>query len=63
MGIQREKRSDRKLKIEAEARLKRAGDFGKVAEIRTERIVEAEKKLRLFPKSQLAQMQAGISFA
>ncbi|TDQ17530.1 ATP-dependent Clp protease ATP-binding subunit ClpB [Algoriphagus boseongensis] len=57
MGIQREKESIEKLKLEAE-QAERAGDFGKVAEIRYGKIVEAEKKLESF-KSQLAEMQAG----
>ncbi|MDG1276064.1 MAG: ATP-dependent chaperone ClpB [Algoriphagus sp.] len=57
MGIQREKEAIEKLKLEAE-QAERAGDFGKVAEIRYGKIVEAEKKLDSF-KSQLAQMQAG----
>lgn len=57
MGIQREKEAIEKLKIEAE-QAERAGDFGKVAEIRYGKIVEAEKKLESF-KAQLAQMQAG----
>ncbi len=57
MGIQREKEAIEKLKIEAE-QAERAGDFGKVAEIRYGKILEAEKKLDSF-KSQLAQMQAG----
>ncbi|GMQ28697.1 ATP-dependent chaperone ClpB [Algoriphagus confluentis] len=57
MGIQREKEAIEKLKLEAE-QAERAGDFGKVAEIRYGKIVEAEKKLESF-KSQLAEMQAG----
>ena len=57
MGIQREKEAIEKLKLEAE-QAERAGDFGKVAEIRYGKIVEAEKKLDSF-KSQLAEMQAG----
>jgi ATP-dependent Clp protease ATP-binding subunit ClpB len=57
MGIRREKEAIDKLKIEAE-QAERAGDFGKVAEIRYGKIVEAEKKLDSF-KSQLAEMQAG----
>jgi ATP-dependent Clp protease ATP-binding subunit ClpB len=57
MGIQREKEAIEKLKIEAE-QAERAGDFGKVAEIRYGKMIEAEKKLDSF-KSQLAQMQAG----
>jgi ATP-dependent Clp protease ATP-binding subunit ClpB len=57
MGIQREKEAIEKLKIAAE-QAERAGDFGKVAEIRYGKMIEAEKKLDSF-KSQLAQMQAG----
>lgn len=56
-GIQREKEDIEKLKLEAE-QAERAGDFGKVAEIRYGKMVEAEKKLESF-KSQLADMQAG----
>ncbi|MFC3879125.1 ATP-dependent chaperone ClpB [Algoriphagus namhaensis] len=57
MGIQREKENIDKFKLEAE-QAERVGDFGKVAEIRYGKIVEAEKKLESF-KSQLATMQAG----
>ncbi|HSF54491.1 MAG TPA: ATP-dependent chaperone ClpB [Algoriphagus sp.] len=57
MGIRREKEAIDRLKMEAE-QAERAGDFGKVAEIRYGKIVEAEKKLESF-KSQLAVMQAG----
>lgn len=57
MGIRREKEAIDKLKLEAD-RAERAGDFGKVAEIRYGKIVDAEKKLESF-KSQLAEMQAG----
>ncbi|OOG69578.1 ATP-dependent chaperone ClpB [Algoriphagus sp. A40] len=57
MGIRREKEAIDKLKMEAE-QAERAGDFGKVAEIRYGKIVEAEKKLESF-KSQLEVMQAG----
>jgi ATP-dependent Clp protease ATP-binding subunit ClpB len=57
MGIQREKENIDKFKLEAE-QAERAGDFGKVAEIRYGKIGEAEKKLESF-KSQLAEMQAG----
>ena len=57
MGIRREKEAIDKLKLEAE-QAERAGDFGKVAEIRYGKIVEAEKKLESF-KSQLEVMQAG----
>ncbi|MEB2780205.1 ATP-dependent chaperone ClpB [Algoriphagus sp. C2-6-M1] len=56
-GIQREKERIDNHKLEAE-QAERAGDFGKVAEIRYGKIVEAEKKLESF-KSQLAEMQAG----
>lgn len=57
MGIRREKENIDKFKVEAE-QAERAGDFGKVAEIRYGKIVEAEKKLESF-KTQLAEMQAG----
>jgi ATP-dependent Clp protease ATP-binding subunit ClpB len=57
MGIRREKEAIDKLKLEAE-QAERAGDFGKVAEIRYGKNVEAEKRLESF-KSQLAEMQAG----
>ncbi|MFN3996660.1 ATP-dependent chaperone ClpB [Algoriphagus sp.] len=57
MGIRREKEVIDKLKLEAE-QAERAGDFGKVAEIRYGKIVDAEKMLDSF-KSQLAEMQAG----
>jgi ATP-dependent Clp protease ATP-binding subunit ClpB len=57
MGIQREKEAIEKLKLEAE-QAERAGDFGKVAEIRYGKIGESERKLDSF-KAQLAEMQAG----
>ncbi|TVP43076.1 MAG: ATP-dependent chaperone ClpB [Mongoliibacter sp.] len=57
MGIRREKENIDKFKLEAE-QAERAGDFGKVAEIRYGKIVEAEKKLDSF-KSQLEEMQQG----
>ncbi|SEG27237.1 ATP-dependent chaperone ClpB [Algoriphagus boritolerans] len=57
MGIRREKEAIDKLKLEAE-QAERAGDFGKVAEIRYGKIVEAETKLESF-KRQLEVMQAG----
>jgi len=57
MGIRREKEAIDKLKLEAE-QAERAGDFGKVAEIRYGKNVEAEKRLESF-KSQLEEMQAG----
>jgi ATP-dependent Clp protease ATP-binding subunit ClpB len=57
MGIQREKENIDKFKLEAE-QAERAGDFGKVAEIRYGKIVESEKKLESFQK-QLNEMQEG----
>ncbi|MCH7401334.1 ATP-dependent chaperone ClpB [Belliella kenyensis] len=56
-GIRNEKESIDKLKLEAE-QAERAGDFGKVAEIRYGKIVEAEKRLAEF-QNQLEAMQAG----
>lgn len=56
-GIRTEKENIDKLKLEAE-QAERAGDFGKVAEIRYGKIVEAEKKLEEY-QSQLMQMQEG----
>ncbi len=56
-GIQREKERIDNYKVEAE-QAERAGDFGKVAEIRYGKIGEAEQKLESF-KSQLVEMQAG----
>jgi ATP-dependent Clp protease ATP-binding subunit ClpB len=46
-GIQREKESIDKLKFEAE-QAEKAGDYGKVAEIRYGKITEAEKRLQEF---------------
>ncbi|MFM7628172.1 MAG: ATP-dependent Clp protease ATP-binding subunit, partial [Algoriphagus sp.] len=57
VGIRREKEAIEKWKQEAE-QAERAGDFGKVAEIRYGKIVETEKALEAF-KAQLAEMQAG----
>ena len=57
LGIRHEKEAIEKLKVEAE-QAERAGDFGKVAEIRYGKIVEAEKSLEGF-KTKLAEMQAG----
>lgn len=57
VGIRREKEAIEKWKQEAE-QAERAGDFGKVAEIRYGKIVETEKSLESF-KAQLAEMQAG----
>ncbi|RZS94725.1 ATP-dependent chaperone ClpB [Cecembia calidifontis] len=56
-GIRTEKENIEKLKLEAE-QAERAGDFGKVAEIRYGKIVEAEQKLENY-KKQLAEMQQG----
>lgn len=56
-GIRTEKEHIDKLKLEAE-QAERAGDFGKVAEIRYGKIVEAEKKLEGY-KAQLEEMQQG----
>ncbi|SMD41861.1 ATP-dependent Clp protease ATP-binding subunit ClpB [Aquiflexum balticum DSM 16537] len=56
-GIRTEKESIDRLKLEAE-QAERAGDFGKVAEIRYGKIVEAEQKLDKY-KSQLEEMQQG----
>ncbi|MBT0810967.1 ATP-dependent chaperone ClpB [Litoribacter ruber] len=57
LGIRREKENIDKLKLEAE-QAERAGDFGKVAEIRYGKIGESEQKLGSFQK-QLAEMQQG----
>lgn len=56
-GIRNEKENIDKLKLEAE-QAERSGDFGKVAEIRYGKIVEAEKKLEAY-KQQLDEMQQG----
>src|SRR5690606_27775409 len=56
-GIQREKERIDKYKLGAE-QAERAGDFGKVAEMRYGKIGGGEQKLESF-KSQLAEMQAG----
>jgi ATP-dependent Clp protease ATP-binding subunit ClpB len=56
-GIRTEKENIDKLKVEAE-QAERAGDFGKVAEIRYGKIGEAEKNLEHY-KAQLAEMQQG----
>ncbi|WP_114749554.1 ATP-dependent chaperone ClpB [Pleomorphovibrio marinus] len=56
-GIQKEKENIDKFKIEAE-QAERAGDFGKVAEIRYGKIGESEKKLVSF-QEQLKKMQEG----
>jgi ATP-dependent Clp protease ATP-binding subunit ClpB len=54
-GIQKYKESIENLKVEAE-QAERAGDYGKVAEIRYGRTKEAEENLRSLEK-QLAEMQ------
>jgi ATP-dependent Clp protease ATP-binding subunit ClpB len=54
-GIQHEKENIEKYKIEAE-QAERAGDFGRVAEIRYGKISESEKKLEEF-KVKLKEMQ------
>jgi ATP-dependent Clp protease ATP-binding subunit ClpB len=59
LGIQREKENIDKFKIEAE-QAERAGEYGKVAEIRYGKIVESEKKLDSFQK-QLVELQSGTS--
>lgn len=46
-GIQREKENIDRLKFEAE-QAEKAGDYGKVAEIRYGKLVEAEKQLNVF---------------
>lgn len=56
-GIRTEKENIDKLKLEAE-QAERAGDFGKVAEIRYGKITESEKKLENYQK-QLEEMQEG----
>ena len=55
-GIQKAKERIENLKFEAE-QAERAGDYGKVAEIRYGRIKEAEKELEVY-KAKLAEMQA-----
>ena len=54
-GIQKEKENIDKLKFEAE-QAEKAGDYGKVAEIRYGKITEAEKRLEGF-KSKMKEMQ------
>jgi len=54
-GIQKEKEHIDKLKFEAE-QAEKAGDYGRVAEIRYGKITEAEKHLEEF-KNQMKQMQ------
>ncbi len=54
-GIQKEKENIDKLKFEAE-QAEKAGDYGKVAEIRYGKITEAEKRLEGF-KAKIKEMQ------
>jgi ATP-dependent Clp protease ATP-binding subunit ClpB len=54
-GIQKEKENIDKLKFEAE-QAEKAGDYGKVAEIRYGKITEAEKRLDSF-KNKMTEMQ------
>lgn len=54
-GLREEKENIEQFKVEAE-QAERSGEFGKVAEIRYGKIVEAEKKLEEY-KKQLAEMQ------
>ncbi len=58
-GIQAEKQNIDKFKTEAE-QLEKAGDFGRVAEIRYGKIVESEKKLEEL-KAQLDELQGESS--
>lgn len=58
-GLRQEKENIEAYKLEAE-QLEKAGDFGKVAEIRYGKIVEAEKKLEDF-KKQLDEIQGSDS--
>jgi len=58
-GIQREKENIDRLKFEAE-QAEKAGDYGKVAEIRYGKITEAETKLKKF-QQEMKQMQNGQS--
>ncbi len=56
-GIQQAKESIEQLKYEAE-QAERAGDFGKVAEIRYGKVKEAEDKLESY-KAKIAEIQSG----
>jgi ATP-dependent Clp protease ATP-binding subunit ClpB len=58
-GIQREKENIDKLKFEAE-QAEKSGDYGKVAEIRYGKIVEAEKKLKSL-QAEMKEMANGQS--
>jgi ATP-dependent Clp protease ATP-binding subunit ClpB len=56
-GIQKEKENIDKLKFEAE-QAEKAGDYGKVAEIRYGKITEAETRLKTF-QTKMKEMQSG----
>ncbi len=56
-GIQKEKENIDKLKFEAE-QAEKAGDYGKVAEIRYGKITEAEARLKTF-QVKMKEMQSG----
>lgn len=58
-GIQREKENIDKLKFEAE-QAEKAGDYGKVAEIRYGKITEAEKRLKK-AQAEMKNLQGGPS--
>ncbi len=58
-GIQREKENIDKLKFEAE-QAEKAGDYGKVAEIRYGKITEAEKRLKK-AQADMKNLQSGPS--
>jgi ATP-dependent Clp protease ATP-binding subunit ClpB len=58
-GIQREKENIEKLKYEAE-QAEKAGDYGRVAEIRYGKLIEAEKQLVAL-NTQMKQMQGETS--
>ncbi|MFL5730795.1 MAG: ATP-dependent chaperone ClpB, partial [Cytophagaceae bacterium] len=58
-GIQKEKENIDRLKVEAE-QAERAGDYGKVAELRYGKIKESETRLEDF-KKQLGELQQGNS--
>src|SRR3989337_2589691 len=55
-GIQKEKENIDRLKFEAE-QAEKAGDYGKVAEIRYGKITEAEKRLNEFQQKMAAQVK------
>lgn len=57
-GIQKEKEEIEKFKFEAQ-KAEREGDFGKVAEIRYGKILEAEKRLKEFSRKLSAMKDSG----